>query len=193
MDWEQVREWLSTLGALAIGCGTVWLAYTGNAFRKDKQFEHKFDLAKEAIRIFNHLRNDIQQIRSPYGFEGEINRLKSLPEDNDLINGMKKYTDGGLALLRMDDRGKSLAEMNRLEPEFRAVFGETDAFENMRKIRHEIWVAAHMIVSGGRVKEDRMIIWPSGKDDEINKRMDSALSVIEKICHPVLSGRKKIT
>lgn len=191
MDWEQVREWISALGSLAIGCGTVWLAYTGNAFRKDKQFEHKFDLAKEAIRIFNRLRNDIQQIRSPYSFDGEINRLESLPEDNDLINGMKKHTNGGLALLRMDDRGESLAEMNRLEPEFRAVFGETDAFENMRNIRHEIWCAAHMIVLGEDVKEKRMIIWPSGQDDEINKRMDSTVSEIEKICYPVLSGKKK--
>jgi len=188
---EIIREWLSTIGSLAIGAGTLWLAYTGNAFRKDKQFAHKFDLAKEAIRIFNHLRNDIQQIRSPLGFEGESNRLKSLPEDNDLVRGMKQYTNGGVVLLRMNDRGETLAEMNRLEPEFRAVFGETVAFENMRKIRHEIWAAAHMIVSGKHTKEYVSIIYSLGKDDEINKRMDNAVVEIEKICQPVLRGKKK--
>ncbi len=190
MDWEMLREWLSTIGSLAIGAGTLWLAYTGYAFREDKQFEHKFDLAKNAIRILNHLRNDIQQIRSPFGFEGELKKLKELPEDNELIKGMKENTSGGLILLRMNGRGESLAEMNRLEPEFRAAFGDTEAFEKVRKVRHEIWVAGQMIASGEKTKDYRHIIYSSNNDD-IEQRLGSAISEIENLCLPVLRGKRK--
>ena len=90
MDWCLLKEWVSTISTLLIGVGTLWIAYTGQSFRKDRQFENKFELAKEAIQIFNRVRNDIQQIRSPFGFEGELNRLKGLPDENELVKQMKK-------------------------------------------------------------------------------------------------------
>lgn len=190
--WKLVTDIFTAIGSMAIGAGTLWLAYTGQAFRKDKVFENKFNLAKEAIRIFNHLRNDIQKIRSPFGFEGEINRLKALPEDNELVQKMKKHEGAGLALLRMNERSESLAEMNRLEPEFRAVFGDTEAFENMRSARHAIWVATTKIVEGIGEKGDLEIIWsiPSKKDD-INSKVNQAVAEIEELCKPVLAGNKK--
>jgi len=199
MDWESLREWLSALGMLAIGGGTLWLAYTGQAFRKDKQFHYKFELAKEAIRIFNHLRNDIMQIRSPAGYEGELNELKNLPEDKQLIVGMKTAgSRGGLTLLRMNKRGESLAEMNRLEPEFRSVFGDVPAFDEMRKVHREIVAACHILTNSqlGTSKESLkydQVIWAIKPDDDINTRMNAAITEIEQICHPVLSNEKNGT
>lgn len=97
---------------------------------KKKKGLYKFNLAKETIRIFNHLRNDIQQIRSPFAFEGGTNRLKELLEDNEPIKNIRNNLAAGLVFLRMNERSASLAEMNRFEPEFRSVFGDTGAFKS---------------------------------------------------------------
>jgi hypothetical protein len=211
-----IWEIITAAGTLLAGigtCGLVWAAYkslpkVGENYKEAKQidltaqhereedqrFQYKFHLAKEAIRIFNHLRNDLQQVRSPFGFEGEINRLKALPEDNELIVKMKTRTDAGLAMLRLDERGESLAEMNRLEPEFCAIFGETAAFEEMRNARHKIWVAAMMMLEGETKQSDGTryteIIWsvPSRKDD-LQTQIDNAVAKIEELCRPILAGQ----
>lgn len=211
-----IWEIITAVGTLLAGigtCGLVWAAYknlpkVGEHYKEAKQidlraqhereedqrFQYKFHLAKEAIRIFNHLRNDLQQVRSPFGFEGEINRLKALPEDNELIAKMKKRTDAGLAMLRLDERGESLAEMNRLEPEFRAIFGETAAFEEMRNARHKIWTSAMMILEGVAEQSDGTrhteIIWSvPGQEDDLQTQIDNAVAKIEELCRPILAGQ----
>lgn len=207
-----ISDSISEFGDFLTGIGTIALAWTAyrtlpksaHEYKEAKQiglsaqrereesvkFQNKLQLAKDSIRIFNHVKNDIQQIRSPFGFEGELNRLKDLPEDNDLIPKMKKNTSAGLTLLRLNERSASLAEMNRLEPEFRAIFGETDAFDKIRKARHNVWVAATMLADGGKVKDYSKIIWWAGADqkDEIAETVDQSVHQIESICKPVLSG-----
>ncbi len=98
---------LTVAGNFLTGIGTIalaWAAYkalpdSAKAYKEAKlidlsaqrekekslKFQNKFNLARDAIRIFNHLRSDIQQIRSPLAFEGELKRLQDLPEDNELI------------------------------------------------------------------------------------------------------------
>ncbi len=193
-DWAPSIEAMSGIGNFFTGIGTIGLTLAGykafSDYKKQKRFEHKFKLAKRAIYIFNHLRNDIQQIRSPFSFEGELNRLKELPETNEMIKKSKKNTAAGIALLRMDDRSESLAEMNRFEPEFRAFFGDSQAFENIRKAHNQVLVAAMMMLQGKR--GDDHIIWSYGDEkDEIKKQIDQAIEDIEKLCMPVLAEQSK--
>lgn len=196
------------LGDLFTGVGTIGLAIAAikgdilgakkakeveKATLEEKiaheQFQYKFRVAQQAINVFNRIREDIRQIRSPFGMEGELNRLKSLEETNEMIKNMKRRTDGGLALMRMDDRAESLAEMNRLEAEFRALFGDVTPFETIRDIRHKIWVAAYMLTQGSENRiEDSKIIWGGHKEDKIQDEVSAAVTKIEEICQPILRG-----
>ena len=91
----------------------------------------------------------------------------------------------------MDDRSDSLAEMNRLEPEFKAVFGDTEAFSIIREQMHNIRVTATMMLEGERSAENSKVIYAGSKEDIIKNNINEALLEIEKICIPILSGKKK--
>lgn len=192
------REWLDAIGSFLAGLGTIALTVVACIQlpkaaliqRETQKEQHKFQLARDAIRIFNHLREDLRQVRSPFGFSGELDELKNLPGDPEYIKRLQDNSTGGLIMLRLDKRASSLAEMNRLEPEFRAVFGETDAFEEMRKARHEIWVAATMIVNGEPFTKYSPVIWALGKQDKLSPEIDAAVKQIEEMCQPVLRGEK---
>lgn len=56
-------SFLSAIGSLLAGIGTLQLARIGNNFREDKKFQHQFNTAKEAIDIFNEVKSNIQEIR----------------------------------------------------------------------------------------------------------------------------------
>ncbi len=107
-----------------------------------------------------------------------------------MIKKSKKNTTAGVALLRMNDRSESLAEMNRLEPEFRVVLGESQAFENIRKAHNKVLVAAMMMLEGEKGYDH--IIWSYGDEkDEIKKQIDQAVEDIEKLCMPILAEQSK--
>ena len=190
--WVELREWLTAIGTLALGAGALWFARIGQASRSDKQFQYKFDLSKEALVIFNKMRNDFHQIRSPITFEGDASKLQELPEENELIKKMKKNTRGGMALMRLDERSETLADLNKLEPEFCAIFGKTNAFDDMRSVRHSVYVSAMALTNGDYGDKHEEVIWCINKDtDPLVKKMDNAVKEIESICVPVLGGKKQ--
>ncbi len=194
MEWEwisSIDSFLTSLGTFLIGVGTIWLAYTGNAFRKDnKQFEHKFNLACEAINIFHNLRKDIQQIRSPVANKEETEKAKSWLE-SDPFN--LKSLSAAMALLRMNERLDNLHKMNKIEAEFCTIFGETDAFNTIRDVRHDLIFYAQSLLLGDTSEFNEMgTIWPDRQNDEISARVDGAVENIKKSGHPHPKRQKGI-
>lgn len=192
------KDNMSAIGNLMAGLGTIALAFVAykqlpkDAIirRETLKEENRFQLAREAIRIFNHLKNDLEQVRSPFSFSSELEELKNISGDEEYIRKLKANTTGALIMLRLNKRAESLAEMNRIEPEFRAIFGETDAFQTMRKARHKVWVAATMIINGDPDTKHTPTIWAFGEQDKLTHQIDEAVKQVESICQPVLRGER---
>ena len=97
--------------------------------RQEHQRKFEFDVAVEAVDLFNNLKVDFDIIRSPAVYEDEIKELENLEEINDLVKKMKSHKNGGIILMRFDKREETRVSINRLRPKFNAVFGDTAPFD----------------------------------------------------------------
>jgi hypothetical protein len=189
------REWLAAIGEFITGIGTVWLAsiaYSAKSdFIKGQKFQNKMRLSRDAISIFNDFRNDIKVCRLGESVIGEEKQLDALDEKDDFQKKMKENSGVGRILLRLRDRQQSLIEMKKLEPEFRAVFGETSAFNELYQIRNKINVAAHDAIAKNQRAIENKVLWATEEDEDndlIKKQVDEAVLKIEQICQPYLQG-----
>jgi hypothetical protein len=194
LAWLSDHQNLAALGTFLGGLGTCGIAGAGfyglNKYIQEKRIDRKMALAEEAIYVFHELRNDIRQIRHWEPSSDERKALEEREDINEPVDNMQKY--GLVTLMRIDKRSDSLWKMNRLEPKFKAFFGETDAFQKMVNVRHLVLCGARMLAGGC---EDRKVaqdcedrIW-SRENDALNREMDEAVAEIEHICAPVLRGR----
>jgi hypothetical protein len=151
-----------------------------------QQQEHhrklKFELALEAIDLFNRYKVDLDIIRSPVVLEGETQNLQQLEETNSLIKNMKRHSDAGVTLMRLDERAETLASLNRLRAKFGAVFGDESPFEDAIAARHKIWVSCIVLadeIPGPVRQEHRGVISKVNDEDEISKYVSLSLEEFE--------------
>jgi len=126
----------------------------------------------------------------PFSTQGEKQKLEAMPETNDLIKNAKVHQDGGIALLRLDERADTTAAINRLRPKFKVLFDTDEPFETIVEIKHEIYVAAQMLAIGAGKKDlgSAKVIWGGSAEDKISERLQRAVDEVEKLCAPVLKG-----
>lgn len=193
------------IGTGLLGLSAIWALFSGREayekaqisiaerslkLQKDvEQRKFQFDVAIEAVDLFNRFRTDMNNIRSPVTMTGELEKLNDLPEENDFVRKMKNHTDAGVVFLRMDQRSETLAAINRLRPKFKAVFGLDEPFDDVVWAQHQVWLAAQMLLQGTYKIESKSFhddIWKTSEDDEISTRVSNAVTSIEDLCVPVI-------
>lgn len=204
---EAIQNLLVGVGTFLIGFSAVIALWKGRGWyekaqiriaeetlraqKQDLQRRLKFDVAQEAIDLFFRIKFEFDIIRSPAVMTGEIQALKNLEETSDFIRKMKKKSTAGIVFMRLDERAETLAAVNRLRAKFKAVFADDAPFEIVVNTRHQIWVAAQMLLhdlpQDQRIKHED-VIWKVSEEDELSQRMANAIVRIEELCYPVLRG-----
>jgi len=141
--------WLTALLSFAGALVTLFIGLVG--WRIQLIGKRRTELAEEALLVFANAVDAMASIRAPISFAGEHAALRKElgePEDKKLPG-----EDFRIILFRLDKRNERFAELRRVQLLCRYHFGEAahDAFEQLHRARHRVWVAAHM---GATVRDD---------------------------------------
>lgn len=113
-------------------------------WRYQLRAKRRTELAEEALLVFGNAVDAMGSIRAPMSFAGEHAALrKELGEPDDKKLPGEDYQ---IILWRLDRRNERFAELRRLQLLCKFHFGEAahNAFEQLHRARHRVWVAAHM-------------------------------------------------
>lgn len=134
--------WFTTLTPFVLALLTWTLGFW--AWRYQLRAKRRTELAEEALLAFANAVDAMTSIRAPMSFAGEHSALRKElgePEDKKLPG-----EDYRIILWRLDKRNERFAELRRVQLLCKYHFGEAahDAFEQLHRARHRVWVAAHM-------------------------------------------------
>lgn len=134
--------WFTTLTPYVLALVTWSLGFW--AWRYQLRAKRRTELAEEALLAFANAVDAMTSIRAPMSFAGEHAALRKElgePEDKKLPG-----EDYRIILWRLDRRNERFAELRRVQLLCKYHFGEAahDAFEQLHRARHRVWVAAHM-------------------------------------------------
>jgi len=171
------------------------------SWRKEHLGKRKIDLAEEVLCAIYEMKDVIKYIRSPFGFSGEgSTRERSKYETEE----QSQILDNAYVVFeRYNNQKDVFSNFYKLKYRYIANFGKNSEqpFLIIRKATNEIFSAARML--GQRYWKDqgrrRMseaefekhlkqmekfenIFWEHDDDDEINKKINEAISICEDIC-----------
>lgn len=134
--------WLTALLSFAGALVTLFIGLVG--WRIQLIGKRRTELAEEALLAFANAVDALASIRSPISFAGEHEALRK--EIGEPADKKLPGEDYRIILWRLEKRNERFAELRRLQLLCRYHFGEAahDAFEQLHRARHRVWVAAHM-------------------------------------------------
>jgi len=208
IDSGNTIEFIKILPTL-LGSGTALVASIVamkgvNAWKKEFQGKKKIELSEEALALFYQARDAIRRIRHPMG-NSEEGRSKIPESEQSDYSTDKKVPHKYVVLERYEKEEHIFTKISAMRYRCMAVFGSDSEtpFNSLNSIINDIFIAVqtygmqHEIVKGLKVKEEEErnkeefrkalhTIWFSGKDDEIELRVKTAIDELEAICRPVI-------
>ena len=163
--------------------------------------KREIELAEDVLAAFYEAREIFRFARSPVGFLGEgESRPKLEGEAENLKELLNTYF---IPLERLNENAAFFSDLRAKQYRFIAYFGDegAKAFDHLVQVRNDIQFASHMLSefakSPPRSEQDVQLerqyrfnqYYIPGRDDDLDKRIDSAVKIIEDICRPVLKSR----
>ena len=196
---------LEVVNTLAIVSASVVAIWGINAWRKEFQGKRNIELAEEVLTLFYEDRDAISALRSPFGFQGEGSTRK--PQEAETEQEKKARDSAYVIYERFDKRKEVFNKLHSKRYQFMARFGtdKTKPFDDLRHIVIDIQCAADELAElwceapldqehkqrlQEQIKEQRRIFRYSGKKDLLVPRLEKVISDIEKICRPIIIGKK---
>ncbi len=185
----------SILAAFAGAAAATWFGF--ERWREQRWIERREHLAEQVLADFYNVRSVFRWVRSPgaYGGEGE-SRPRPKEEPPELEGLRNAYF---VPIERMQAQKELFSRLDAARFRFMALFGLEAAqpFEEIRKVRSDIEIAAYMLIErtdqaqDDTTKDDKTTIWGiAGADDKITKAIDEAVAQIETICRPILEAKR---
>jgi len=172
-------------------------------WRREFVGKRNIELAEETLALFYQAKDVIAAIRSPFGFAGEGTTRK--PMENETPE-QKKVRDQAYTVFERYNQHKDLfSRLYTIRYRFTVQFGKYKAlpFEEIHRIVTEIFVSAQMLgVEWAKrvdylgperqerhfdfIKQQEEIFWDHGPETELNKRLDKAVTTMEKTCRKII-------
>jgi hypothetical protein len=203
MTWiETTATVAQALAVTAAGIAAVWGLTT---WRREMTARRRAELAEQTLAMFYEARDVISWARFPGSFRDEgSSREKGTAETEHEIH----YKDAMyVPVERLNQKSEFWGRFDAGRYPLMAVFGAKAAkpFDEVRKARNRVMLSARWLIrTYGEVDEDRPDrqqrrekweghIWGDGPDeeDELAKQVDDAVSAIESVCRPAITGNKK--
>jgi len=192
VDWPVITQ---GFGAVAQGAGALVLAWVGwrglSSWRKQLRGTRSQALAEETLSLVYRVRDAIDDIRQPWAFTGEMNKVERVTDESDQsFEGRKQY---GVVEIRYQRHAESVAQLEAIRYRVSAVFGKepADAVEEvliiLRRVRNE---AANAVRHKQLVQQQSALLdqYPPGKVPEL---YESALSYLTKAESWIWAGDEK--
>ena len=192
----ELVELIKAIGPV-LTAGAAWFA-AWNAFKGLSKWhtERRAQLAEDVLSAFYEANDIIRHIRSPGAYDVEYADRKPQEDEPPDIKSLRDtyYVPLG----RLADHHKFFADLRAKRYRMRALMGPTaDApFQEINKVLSEIRVAAGILMRGAGqhlsiAEKLQATIWEVSDDDPIAKRINAAVSAIEKMCTPILAHRRE--
>lgn len=196
---QDVSQIISSIATTVAAIVAIWGVNTWKR-KKDMEFtEEVLSLFYQAERAIEDIRNRIYDLAKGQSREPEKNETPEQKEARD-----RAY----VVFKKIMEHGDIFDKLHTMRFRYMARFGKDKAkpFDDLKRIVDEIWVYAQDLaelwarqLEGKRlskdeendIKEYRRVIWYSGKEDEIVKRLREIVQSIEKICRPIIEGKSR--
>ena len=198
---------LSILQSLSIIIVAFVAVYSINAWRRELKGQRELDVSEQALALIYECKDNLQFIRSPFGFSGEGQTRKRRPDETE--DESKAFDQAYVLIERYEKVKDSFIKLQSIKYKFMAIFGrETEEpFNEVNRIMNELFLAAKRLGSRywnpkyqgkserdpnweKRLSECEAKFYSGEEPDIIAKRMDNVVGRIESICSKIILGKK---
>jgi hypothetical protein len=187
-------EFFKTLPSIVTMLTAIIAAYVGlkslSRWREESVGKRKSELAEHVLADFYQVRDIFEWVRFPgsYADEGaERPRIEGEREDE-----ARRRDSYYVPIARLTKEAEFFGAFQARKYRFVALFGTHAGtpFQELKDIQSKIVVASRMLARGDYDSDlqrelEATIGW-IGRDDEIKRRVENAVALIEEICRPVL-------
>ena len=206
MDWIETTATIVQAGAVTIAASAAtmaaWAAWRGlKTWRHEMTARRRAELAERTLAMLYEARDIIEGARIPGHFGGEGS---SRERQSDETEDETSYRNAiYVPVERLTRQTEFWGRFEAARYPFIAVFGQEAAthFQTVREIKNRVIISAGSLLrTHGRVSEERKdrqrqqerlesdIGWGLTKEDELAGKIESAVSAIEEICRPAITG-----
>ncbi|HXT40143.1 MAG TPA: hypothetical protein VN887_08975 [Candidatus Angelobacter sp.] len=201
---ELVKTLPSVVTAITAIIGVKIGAHGLKKWREETIGKRKTELAEDVLSGFYQIRDIVRAIRSPMSFSGESKDRPKEEHESEVESRLKDSYY--VTIARYDEHGKAIADLMTKQYRMKAMFGAeaVEPFIQLHRILSEIIVAARMLIttddrerSGNSPtvvdqcrKWEAVIWWGAEEKDALEKKLDSAILEMERVCRPILETQK---
>jgi len=199
-DWAEIGQSISLILA------SLFAIYGIDAWRREFVGKRRMELAEEVLALFYQARDNIDAIRSSFGFGQEGATRKSDPNERP---EHKEALDQAYVLIeRYNRHSEVFARIHALRYRFMALFGSEAArpFDELNRIVNELILSAHRkarlatvpdwsLRSEAAVEkhtnqllEVERIYYSGGEDDPIAPRVAKLVESMEGTCRAIIES-----
>ncbi len=196
-------QWIEVIESLGIIVASIAAIWGINAWRRETIWKRKHELAEDVLAYFYEARENIEAIRSPFGYSGEGESRTKLK--NETPEQTKIYNRAYAVQERYDRNKEAIERLRVLRFRFVAIFGKEydDLFVRLNRVVSNIFFATNEVVRitlgeyGEVIDEDlmkdlrnyRKAIYSRSKEDEVRDEVDAIVSKAEKVCGRILQRK----
>ena len=209
MAVSEIFDIIESTGVLAASATAVYGVLSWRAQVRDKR---RYELAEEVLALFYEAADAFRWIRSPVGFEGEGGTRRA--SDGESAEAKRILDQAYVAAERYRKKGAVFDRLHALRYRFMATFDPALAkpFDELRQVVNHVvqsgarlghlWLQQAQPIRRRQADEQRLreqiekheaVIWSDWSDesagDQIQQRVDAAVSEMETACEGILRGR----
>ena len=198
---------MNILQSLSIIIVAFVAVYSINAWRRELKGQRELDVSEQALALIYECKDNLQIIRSPFGFSGEGQTRKRRPDETK--DESKAFDQAYVLIERYEKVKDSFIKLQSIKYKFMAIFGKETAepFNEVNRIMNELFLAAKRLGLrywnpkyqgqserdpkwGKKILEYEAKFYSGEEPDTIAEKMDNVVSRIEGICSKIIQGKK---
>lgn len=189
---ENLGNILNLLQTIAVVTAAIVAIVGIKSWRRELLGKRRSEIAEQAIVTASSVKDALIYVRNPFGFKGEGQSRNRINDENE--NTLEILDQDFVPIERMNKFLDDFSQLKSTKLLCKAHFGDEaiESFDELLRIRSEIISAAQfrMMISGGNgghsersnelYVEREKLIWDQYEKDEINPRIEKAVSDIEE-------------
>lgn len=202
VEWVEITA--TIVQAVAVTIASVAAVWGLTTWRHEMTARRRAEVAENTLTMFYQARDIISSARFPAGSGGEgSSREKGPNETEDEARTKNSYY---IPVERLNRDSEFWGRFEAARYPFMVVFGEDKAapFDTIRQTRGRVILSAGWLIRTYDRIDDEHNDWSSKRErweshiwgelsdeDEIAQQIDSAVSQIEAVCKPAITGARK--
>jgi len=187
--------------AVIVASGSA--VYSLGTWRREFRGKRDIELAESVLELFYKAERAIEAIRFPI-YDLRIGQERE-PGKNETAEQKEARDHAWVVFKKIKDHADIFDQLYAMRFRFMARFGKEKAkpFDELKRIVDEIWVSAQQLAelwtiqrqrklskaTQAEMRERERVIWYSGSEDSITRRLKDNVRNVEAICRPIIDVR----